>query len=385
MSKINPNTSSGSCWANVNVALEDEYIPCGNAATGNSYACCHYGDNCLSSNACYHAKFGITYLAGCTSQDFSGPACQNKGQFYNQSWVGLTRCDPDQNSWAGCPEDEGVVGSAPPTANCKCKKDTVLFEDMPMLENIASLPQKLGGSISWFPGHEPTSSASTQTTLPTLTQSTSGGSATESSLSASTTSPISPTLSTTAEVATATAPPPSGGLSPGEKAGIGIGSVLGAAVIASLIFAAILLYRRRAKKETPNFQPFLPTVEPDPIQPDPPAPSFLALGGFKAELPAEGPPSANSIAPSTIPNSPSPMQSPIQSSAHSITAYQPYHPGVYANSRHSNVSQISSPAQGYPESLMSTPTPQPSDDTRAGGGRGNPRFGQPDTIHELQG
>ncbi len=56
MSEINPSVSNGSCWANVNVALEDEYIPCGNVADGNSYACCHYGDNCLASNACYHAQ-----------------------------------------------------------------------------------------------------------------------------------------------------------------------------------------------------------------------------------------------------------------------------------------------------------------------------------------
>ncbi|KAK5628664.1 hypothetical protein RRF57_004379 [Xylaria bambusicola] len=263
---------------------------------------------------------------------------------------------------------------------------------MPMLENIASLPLKLGGSISWFPGHEPTISASMQTTLPTLTQSTgsttlvspaSGESATESNLSASPTSPTSPTL------AAATAPPPSGGLSTGEKAGIGIGSVLGTAVIVGLIIATTVLYRRRAKKETPNFQPFLPTVEPDPIQPsaiqpDPPTPSFSPLGGFKAELPADGPSSANSIAPSSIPNSPNPTQSSGQSPALSMSPYQPYRPGTYANSRYSNVSQISSPAQGYAESLASTPTPQPADDTRAGGGRGNPRFGQPDTIHELQ-
>ncbi|KAJ3563534.1 hypothetical protein NPX13_g8164 [Xylaria arbuscula] len=335
MADVNLNKSYGSCWSNVNVALEDDYIPCGNADSGNSYACCHYGDNCLSSNACYHGKCefflfymhlvecpgplqsahkgfadGITYLAGCTDQDFSGPACQNKGKFFNQSWVGLTRCDPDKNAWAGCPEEDGVVGSSPPTSNCKCKEETVLFEDMPMLDNIASLPQRLGGSISWFPGHTPTrtSSASTKTSHSSISVSQGSGEGTTQSSTDGLTESALPTSITSPTLATATAPANAHAtrLNAGAKAGIAVGSVIGALLVAFLV--TILIRKRRAAKANPSVQPFLPTTEPEPepIQPEPSAPTFSTLGGFKAELPAEGPPSANSLAPSSIPNSPSP-------------------------------------------------------------------------------
>ena len=257
-----------------------------------------------------------------------------------------------------------------------------------MLENIASLPQKLGGSISWFPGHEPTKTSSTHATSSTSARTTHSSMSvsytrTESSLSAS---PTSPTLS----MATATTPATAhaDGLGAGAKAGIAIGSVLGALLIAFLVRLAILARKRRISKANPSVQPFLPTTEPGPVQPDPSAPTFSALGGFKAELPAEEPPSANSLAPSSIPNSPSPAQSPRQSPALSMTPnqYQPYRPGVYANSRHSNVSQLSSQNQGYSESLASASTPRVPEDPRVGAaGRGYPRSGQPDTIHELQG
>ncbi|KAI0912108.1 hypothetical protein F4823DRAFT_623133 [Ustulina deusta] len=377
MSEINPSVSNGSCWANVNVALEDEYIPCGNVADGNSYACCHYGDNCLASNACYHAQFGITYLAGCTSQDFSGPACQNKGEFFNQSWVGLTRCDPDQNSWAGCQEKEGVVGSDPPTANCKCSKDAILFQNSPTLENIASLPQQLGATISWFPGHEPTESMLTETPPSTLTQPT-------HSTTVSSTSSDSPAESNPPMPTSPTTAPPSTGLSAGEKAGIGIGSALGALAVGCLAIFMILRKRKAKKKEAPSFQSFLPTTELNPAQPEPSLPGFSALSGFKAELPADGPPSASTIASPSIPNSPSPAQSPAQSAT--SHQYQPYRPGAYGNNRHSNVSQLSSGTQGYSESLLSTLTPQAPEEPRtSAAGRGHPKISQHDTIYELQG
>ncbi|KAF2973497.1 hypothetical protein GQX73_g223 [Xylaria multiplex] len=358
MAEINPSMSNGSCWSNVNTALGIDYIPCGNVADGNSYACCRTEDNCLSSNACYNGKFGITYLAGCTTPDFSGPACQHKGQFVNQSWVGLTRCDPDQTSWAGCPEKDNVVGSEPPTANCKCRKDTILFQDKPTLDNIAKLPSHLGGLISWFPGHEPTTTIITEMPLTTSTQPT--HSSTISSISSDSSlvsSPSTPTSTTTV--------PPAAGLSTGEKAGIAVGSALGAIAVGCLIFIAIVIYRRKAtKKEALRSQPFLNTIEPDPTQPVPSAPSFLPLGGFKAELPADEPPSANTIAPSSVSSSPSPANSPNQLTT--PRQYQPYSPGAMGNHRHSDVSQLSSKTQGYPESLISTPTPRIPDERRTG-------------------
>ncbi|KAI0540653.1 hypothetical protein GGR58DRAFT_521714 [Xylaria digitata] len=378
MAEINPSMSNGSCWANVNVALGIDYIPCGNVADGNSYACCHTSDICLSSSACYNGKFGITYLAGCTSQDFSGPACQHKGQFVNQSWVGLTRCDPDVNSWAGCPEKDNVVGSEPPTANCKCSKDTILFQDKPTLDNNAKLPSLLGGIISWFPGHEPTATILTETPSTTSAQPT--HSSTISSMSSD-----SPTVSSPPTPTSTTPVPLAAGLSTGEKAGIAVGSALGAIAVGCLIFIAIVLYRRKAtKKEALKPQPFLQTIEPVPTQPAPSVPSFVPLGGFKAELPADEPPSAGTIVPSPVSSPPSPANSPDRLTT--PRQYQPYRPGNLGNRRHSDVSQLSSRTQGYPESLISAPTPQLPEERRTGEAEyGHSNTRQPSTIHELAG
>ncbi|KAI1133454.1 hypothetical protein F5Y10DRAFT_88361 [Nemania abortiva] len=370
MDDIDRSISNGSCWANVNVALEDEYIPCGNVADGNSYACCHYGDNCLSSNACYHMRFGITYLAGCTTQDFSGPACQNKGEFYDQPWVGLVRCDPNQTLWAGCPEEKNVVGSSPPTANCKCSEDSVLFQDSPMLENIASLPLRLGGKISFFPNHEPTATT-------TSTISTTSGQATHPTSTSSITSdrPAESTLSNTT--------PPTSGLSAGEKAGVGVGSAFGAIVVIGLIALAVVLLRRKAQKtEMPNSQSPVPTIALDSAQGGPLGPNTSVFSGFKAELPADEPRSATTVAPSSIRSSLAPALSPAHSPV--LHQYQPYRPGCYGDNRHSNVSQLSSGAHGYSESLVSTMSPQIPEEL-PNGATERSKAEQPDTIHEVPG
>ncbi|KAI1167700.1 hypothetical protein F5B18DRAFT_399109 [Nemania serpens] len=380
MDKINRNISNGTCWANVNVALEDEYIPCGNVADGNSYACCHYGDNCLSSNACYHTRFGITYLAGCTTQDFSGPACQNKGAFVDQSWVGLVRCDPDQTSWAGCPEKDGLVGSSPPTSNCKCSRDTILFQDKPMLENIASLPLSLGGTISWFPRHAPT-----ETAVSTDDPSTTSLHETQSTVISTISSSDHPAESTTLPTPTSsTAAPPVDGLSVGEKAGIGIGSAFGAIVIGCLIAIAVILQRRKAKKKEilPGPQPTLPTIEPDPTQHEAAGHGSSQFNGFKAELPADEPRSASTVALSSIHSSPTPAQSPAHSPA--LRQYQPYRPGLYNENRYSTVSEMSSGTHGYSESLVSAVSPPLPGEPRSGATERS-KAGQPDTIHEVEG
>ncbi|KAI1751764.1 hypothetical protein F4782DRAFT_531273 [Xylaria castorea] len=369
MEGVNLNISNGLCWSNVNVALEDEYIPCGNVDSGNSYACCHYGDNCLSSNACYHETYDITYLAGCTSQDFSSPACQKKGNFFDQSWVGLVRCDPDQTLWAGCPETGDIVGTSPPS-NCKCSKDTILFQDKPRLDNIASLPRSLGGTISWFPNYEPTTAISTYTPSTTATRTT-------YSTVVSTTSSDDPTGLSPQTPTSSAAAPPASGLSIGEKAGIGVGGAFGA--LALIVIAAILQRRKVKSKENQGSQPSLPTMEPGPVQYGPHIPGSSVLGGFKAELPADEPRSASTIATSSVPSSPMSIQSPTPS------RYHPYHPGVYRNNRTSNVSQLSSGTQGYSESLVSALSPLILEELHSGATEhAHSRTRYPDTIHELQ-
>ncbi len=121
-----------------------------------------------------------------------------------------------------------------------------------------------------------------------------------------------------------------------------------------------------------------------PAQPEPSLPGFSALSGFKAELPADGPPSASTIASPSIPNSPSPR--PIASSIGDFAPIPTVPPGAYGNNRHSNVSQLSSGTQGYSESLLSTLTPQAPEEPRtSAAGRGHPKISQHDTIYELQG
>ncbi|KAI1177196.1 hypothetical protein F4777DRAFT_577251 [Nemania sp. FL0916] len=372
MGGINENISNGTCWSNANVALGVYYIPCGNTADGNSYACCHLGDNCLSSHACYHAKFGITYIAGCTTQDFSGPGCQNKGNFFNQSWVGLVRCDPVQTSWAGCPGPNDVVGSSPPPGNCKCSDDNILFEDNPSLDNIASLPAELGGSISWFPGHAPTASA------PTSTRTTQSSQPTPSTSISSTGGPTVSDLPT--ETPTA-APSSQNGLSTGEKTGVGVGSAFGALIVIALVAIAVILRKRKAKKnDFPNMQPSIPTTGTDTVQHQNPIPDSSAFGGFKAELPANEPGRVNSqAAPSMV----SSMTFPSPSHSPNPQQYQPYRPGVYGNDRHSNVSQLSSGIRGGHESLVSAPSPRPPEEPHNSTTLENPRPGQLNKIFEL--
>lgn len=289
------------------------------------------------------------------------------------------RCDPDQTSWAGCPEKDDVVGSNPPTSNCKCSQGTTLFQDKPVLENIASLPLSRGGTISWFPKHAPTettvSTDVSSTTSRQETPSTTLSAVSSSDHPAETTTTPTPTSSTTA--------PPVAGLSVGEKAGIGIGSAFGAIVIGCLIAIAVILQRRKAKKkEISGPQPTLPITEPDPIQHDTAGPASSVLNGFKAELPADEPRSASTMAPSSIHSSPTHAQSPENSP--SLRQYQPYRPGAWGDNRYSTVSEMSSGTHGYSESLVSALSPPPPGEPR-GSATERSKTDQPDTIYEVQG
>ncbi|KAI1081081.1 hypothetical protein F5B20DRAFT_536703 [Whalleya microplaca] len=276
MDDLDLNISNGTCYYNVNAKADDQYIPCGNAAgPGYDVQCCIAGDVCLSSNACFHAKYTITYLAGCTDSGYGSPRCPLKSaQFADQQWVGLGRCDPDDNFWAGCKETEDVPGlQALP--ECKCTPNTTLFEDKPKLDNIASLPQSSGGTVSWYPGHEPTAS-------PVLTTSSSTSQTNPASISSAVSgSGASPSTNGGSQVAVtnASTPPanPSEGLSTGAQAGIGLGGGIGLLVIGGLIYLAFVL-RRRSKKEAKDARSSLPIHD---------TPSSPAFSGFKSELPAD--------------------------------------------------------------------------------------------------
>ncbi|KAI1270461.1 hypothetical protein F5Y18DRAFT_434836 [Xylariaceae sp. FL1019] len=336
MDDIDTNISNGSCWGGVNTPLDDAYIPCGNVADGNSYACCHYGDKCVSSNACFHDHYGVTYLAGCTDKGFDGPACTNKGIYMNQSWVGLQRCDPSKTQWGGCPEKDEIVGISPPTGNCKCSDDTVLFQDDQTLKDIARLPQSLGGTISWYAGHEfhPTSSE-TPTTM-----STSSTSLSTSSNDSSTMSSIAsePSASNTNPAESASPEP---GLSTNSKIGIGVGAGVGFLILVCLVAVAVLL---RKKKPEESFD--TPNITPSPQQPQ--RQHSPSIYGFKSELPAE-PLSATSNGTGFTP---SPMTSPLPPEPQQFKAYNPQLHGDYSaapisrgvsSATHSNIADCVSP------------------------------------------
>ncbi|CAJ2502521.1 Uu.00g099150.m01.CDS01 [Anthostomella pinea] len=289
MSDIDLDISNGSCWANVNVALPDQYIPCGNAADGRSHACCHVGDKCVSSGACYHANYRTTYVAGCTNQNYDGSECQNKGNFYNQQWVGLARCDPELSLWAGCPEENEVVGDIPPPTNCTCTgstDDNILFQDAPQLADIAMLPQRSGEAISWFPGHEPTDTGSVSAPKPTRTNTTSTTDTPSTSASGNdpqATSNPGPSSASSAD----------NGLSTGATAGIAVGASIGGLIVICLVVIALLLRRRKKKEEEENAQETLPHIQNSSARP-----SHLdtpALPAYKSELAADEPKSATTI------------------------------------------------------------------------------------------
>lgn len=81
MSGFDPNISNGTCYYdNSGNDAPSRYIPCGSSEDGH-VPCCESQDNCLSSNACYNAQFGVTYLAGCTDKSYSDNSCPSKGDY----------------------------------------------------------------------------------------------------------------------------------------------------------------------------------------------------------------------------------------------------------------------------------------------------------------
>ncbi|KAI1331778.1 hypothetical protein F5Y16DRAFT_395066 [Xylariaceae sp. FL0255] len=369
MATVDLNISNGSCWSGPNVPLSEAYIPCGNVADGGNYTCCHYGDNCLENNACFHGMYYVTYLAGCTVQQFDDPAaCGSKGLFANQSWVGLVLCD-DANAWAGCPEKNNTIGDDPPTPNCTCSSDTTLFTNGPVLGDIASLPQSLSGTISWFQGHTPTAATSTAVTVSTTASTTAPSSSNLISSSATPKSSISATPTPSAH--------PPAGLTTGEKAGIGIAVGVISLLVACLIAVYILMRKRKAKRENDIKASEAAAAAKERSSrrdPDPDSPGHL---GYKAELPAHEPTSATTE--DFIPSPPPPGHR---------RQYQAYDPRIHQQRAHMSepvpVShQDRMQSQGPQISYVSPQTTGRNDASE--GQTGSPVIGQAVSVyHELE-
>jgi hypothetical protein len=77
MAALNPLISNGTCYYQAGEEADSVFIPCGNDALGHK-TCCGAGDKCLSSRACYNARYGLTYLVGCSDPDYRDPSCPDK-------------------------------------------------------------------------------------------------------------------------------------------------------------------------------------------------------------------------------------------------------------------------------------------------------------------
>ncbi|KAI1630455.1 hypothetical protein EDD37DRAFT_646170 [Exophiala viscosa] len=297
----NPNISNGTCYYTNGQEAPSEFIPCGNAALGH-IPCCEYNDICLSSNACYNAPYGVTYLAGCTDADYEDSACPDKGDFGGkwslyQTWAGLVYCNGTSNEWVAC-EDSGSTVSDPSYCYCPSTSRTVAFTDSSSLTDIMSLPITLGSSVSWkdfsayasaYASAQSLSSAASSS--PSLTQllpsasSTTAGSpsvspSNQASLVTSTVSVPSPSTS-----AAAVSTP---GLSTGKKVGIAMGAAAAAVILLLSGFLVFRHMRRRQKHEEPRKPPMMDLTRPHSgdDQPDPDMRS-PAWSGHKSELAAD--------------------------------------------------------------------------------------------------
>ncbi|KAI0131912.1 hypothetical protein BJ170DRAFT_611683 [Xylariales sp. AK1849] len=374
--------SNGTCYFNVHSLAGSTFIACGNAALPQlHWPCCSLGDNCLSSGACYNARWGTTYLAGCTDPEFSASACTGKGIYHDQQFVGLVRCmksndySRQEEEWAGCAEP--VVDHLVQPEKCACDSTkTALFKDGPRLTNIAALPTSPGGSISFFSDMTPTA----LTLGPTRSL----------ALTTTTTQTSDPNLSTTQRVSSTTqaipmeSSSPESGLSTSAKVGLGAGIAVGALLIGIIVVLALLLRKRKKKHEEHEAKPFTQTdSSATPGSTNINTPMSTGFSGYKAELAAEDPPPSSTL---VSPLSPlSPAQSQFSGQRH-YEAYNPDRHGDYA--RYSNMSELYDAHRGpSPASLVSPQNTGASLDRPNGGNGGNAGSTQRPMapISELQG
>ncbi|KAK8101089.1 hypothetical protein PG999_011463 [Apiospora kogelbergensis] len=257
MADANLLISNGTCYMSANKEAYKDYIPCGNAASGQHYQCCSTGDTCLSSNACFNFDYRTTYLVGCTDESYKAGVCPNKGDYSNQQWVSLIHCDnsPERSldvGWFGCEEDldKPYINSGNRDCLCSNRGDhSPLFFDGQILTNHANLPRTSGGTIAFSPGYTPTAAASNQptkgsdggTTVTSAPETSSGGgSAATGSAAASTTNSGGPVLSK------------------GALAGVSAGAGVVAILLVALVFL-VLRYRRIKTKNEPGYEGLRPS------------------------------------------------------------------------------------------------------------------------------
>ncbi|KAK0647081.1 hypothetical protein B0T16DRAFT_493928 [Cercophora newfieldiana] len=402
MSLPNPNISNGTCYYAENTVTKGNFIPCGNDAL-QAWPCCAAGSFCLAlgdANACWDAKSGNTYVAGCTDPSFGSPNCLHKPPlFHDQEWVAINQACKNLNAnsatdgvtnWTGCVVDKNSTELVKlPLAVCTpyCSPTDVLYAGISSLPAYASLPTLSGSSIFWQNNFVPPTTPAPGYTPGTPTgvvgdhpNKGSGGSS---------------------------------GLSTGAKAGIGVGAAVGGIILLAML-TSLLIWRRKRKQQQlqnphdPNMpppagHPYMSTYPPSGGHPSPPNqyniqayhqsfggpppigefPSphtpVAAYTGYKTELPAD------QSFPGAMKGHPSPGQEYVEMDNPSdpvpANYLQPHPQPQQTQGRKSGDDGVSagggSITPGSPPlsatSTMLAPTPSPMQ--MQGGGGGSPQMG----------
>ncbi|KAK4205492.1 hypothetical protein QBC40DRAFT_260756 [Triangularia verruculosa] len=245
MAVYNPNISNGTCYSTEDTPTKGDFIPCGNEAI-QVWPCCHTGSFCLSlgeANACWDKTSGNTYIAGCTDPSFTDPNCLYKRDpFHQQEWVAINQAcknlnaasSPDTTNWTGCKVPDNsteLVKLSLDSCTPYCNKDQILYPGSSSLAAYASLPTIPGSSIFWQNNYTPPTAPAagytpgeTRGVVPTYT------------------GKPSPGASTSPDDA-------GGGLSPGAKAGIGVGAAIGGILLLLLLAWSIILCKRKRRRQ----------------------------------------------------------------------------------------------------------------------------------------
>lgn len=270
MAVYNPNISNGTCYYTEDTPTKGDFIPCGNEAL-QVWPCCHTGSFCLSlgeANACWdktcmssllsispllspplpfttdtkQKPAGNTYVAGCTDPSFTDPNCLYKRDpFHSQEWVAINQAcknlnaasSPDTTNWTGCKVPDNsteLVKLSLDACTPYCNKDQILYPGSSSLAAYASLPTIPGSSIFWQNNYVPPTAPAAGYT-PGKTRG------------------VVPTYTGKSSTSSSAASPEPGGLSPGAKAGIGVGAAIGGILLLLILGWAIVLCRRKRRRQ----------------------------------------------------------------------------------------------------------------------------------------
>ena len=274
-----PNITNGTCFYSAGKQLGNTFSPAGNSALGHTF-CCQLGDKLNPHHACVTTTdegkselsfdsdlltlTGIyTYLAGCTDETYQSKSCPFKGNYTDYPWIGLVKCDNNDNSeassWVGCDNDKSdTIQPSEKSQSCSCNlsgddADQELFH-AGNLDAWGVLPKSKFGQIKWESGYPPASKTSWKTNTPpssTVVPTSTSTSSNTNTITSHTTFSQSTVISTATinpPAATSIVPAPlkEGEWSSGKKTGFGLGVGFGA--LALLLIATYLIYRFTSSK-----------------------------------------------------------------------------------------------------------------------------------------